>query len=383
MDDKIVVIGTGYAGTRAVQQLERNYSGTNITWIGENQYHLILHETHRVIRDPVAQNKITISVDDVKEPNTRFIKGRVTGIDTEAQLIKLADQTTVDYDYVLVAIGSQTAYYGIPGLAEHAYTLKSLDDALTIHEQVRDAADTKQHNNPAHIVIGGAGLSGVQIAGEIAELRDKEGLPIEISLLEATPEILPGQNSDLQQSVRRQLSRTNITVQTDDPIAEATDEQVHLDSENKLSYDVLIWAGGITGHNIMDGVEIETEHNRIVADTTFQTSNRHVFTVGDAAVIEDAGNPVPPTAQAAWQAADVAAGNIIRAIHGKPLQSWEYDDKGTLISIGDKAIAHNVPIVPVNTFGSYPAQFLKKLVAARWIAGLTSWKHALSVWDAL
>lgn len=383
MPNNIVVIGTGYAGANAVQQLEQHCRSADITWVGEQTYHLVLHEAHRAIGDPTVGEKITIPINDIKTKHTKFVNGKVTGINTDTRSIELANGTDLDYDYTLVAIGSQTAYYGIPGLAEHAYTLKSLNDALTIREQIRDSADTASSDDPAHILIGGAGLSGVQIAGEVAMLQDKEELPIEISLLEALDEILPGQDSDLQRSVRQQLNQSNVDIRTGDPITEAEDGRVWLEDDNSVSYDVLVWTGGITGHDIMEPTNIDTKHNRIKTDTTFQTADERVFAVGDAAFIENSGSPVPPTAQAAWQAADVAAENIAHSIDGQPLTSWTYENKGTLISIGDDAIAHGISIAPVSTFGSYPARFLKKFVAARWIAGLTSWPRALSTWDAL
>lgn len=383
MADSIVVIGTGYAGTKAVQQLEQNTSDVNITWIGENQYHLVLHESHRIIRDPTIRQKITIPVKNIKSTDTNFIKAEVTNIDTEARSVELSNGSTIPYDYVLVAIGSQTAHYGIPGLNDYSITLKSLEDALTIHKRIFTETNLESSEKPTQVLIGGAGLSGIQVAGEVAKLRDEAGISIEITLLEALDEILPGHSSDLQKSVRKQLIKADIDIRTGNPLSKAGDEYIHLKNDKKLSYDILIWTGGITGHDIMESIDVEKEHNRIKTDTTFKTSDDRIFTVGDAALVENGENPVPPTAQAAWQAADVAANNIERSLQNKPLRHWTYEDKGTLISIGDKAIAHNVSNIPFSTFGSYPAQFLKKFVAARWIAGLTSWYHASSAWSVL
>ncbi|MFW5903580.1 MAG: NAD(P)/FAD-dependent oxidoreductase, partial [Halolamina sp.] len=131
---------------------------------------------------------------------------------------------------------------------------------------------------------------------------------------------------------------------------------------------------------------VETEHERVVADSTFATSHDRVFAVGDSAVLDGDGNgnPVPPTAQAAWQAADVAAANVVRRMEGRPLETWTYDDKGTLISVGDEAVAHDVSLFPfVDTFGGAPAEFLKKFVAARWIADVSSWNRARQAWPHL
>ncbi len=143
------------------------------------------------------------------------MQGEVVDVDVDERVVELADESTVDYDYVLVAIGSETATYGIDGMAEHPLTLKSREDALEIHEQVREAARDATRDDPAQVVIGGAGLSGIQSAGEVAEFRDENHAPIDVTLVEALPEIFPPGNAEIQarcatdsNSVTSTLSRT-------------------------------------------------------------------------------------------------------------------------------------------------------------------------------
>ena len=194
---------------------------------------------------------------------------------------------------------------------------------------------------------------------------------------------MPGQDSNLQSTVRRLLEERDVDILTDDPITAVTDEAIEFDEGEPLEYDVLLWTGGSTGQDALEGADLDANHNRVEARATFETSNDRVFAVGDSALVEQGDNVAPPTAQAAWQAAEVAAENVVRRMAGKPLETWAYDDKGTLVSVGEKAVAHDVDIVPVETFNSYPAKFLKKFVAARWIADATSWPRALSAWDVL
>ncbi|WP_115862345.1 NAD(P)/FAD-dependent oxidoreductase [Halorussus litoreus] len=388
MTEKVVVLGAGYAGAGAIQKLETELQrvDADLTWISDNDYHLVLHEAHRAIRDPGVQDDITIPVGQIASPGTEFVKATVEGVDTAEQVVEL-DGRTVEYDYLLVALGSQTAYYGIPGMEEHALTLKSLDDALDIHEQVAEAASQASRNDPAQVVIGGAGLSGIQSAGEVARFRDERRAPIDVYLVEALDEIMPGQDSELQGAVRKRLEDADVEIMTDDPITEANEDAIHFDEGDPLEYDVFVWTGGITGRDAMDDCGLDDEHNRVTCESDFRTSDDRVFAIGDSAVVDQGDNPAPPTAQAAWQAAEVAGENVARTIEGRPLETWTYDDKGTLVSIGEKAIAHDVsagPVtVPIRTFNSYPAKFLKKFVAARWIAGLTSWPRALTAWDSL
>jgi NADH dehydrogenase len=389
MTATVVVLGAGYAGAGAVQRLEEELNGsTEIVWVSDTDYHLVLHESHRVIRDPSVQHKITIPVQEIKSPSTKFVEGEVTGLDVDDREVELDDGRTVDYDYALVAMGSQTAYYGIPGLEEHSETLKSLDDALDIHEQVTAAARDATRSDPAQIVIGGAGLSGIQSAGEVAEFRDEQNAPIEVTLVEALEEIFPPGTPELRQALRERVEAAGVNILTDDPITEADEDTIEFDERDPIDYDVFVWTGGITGRDAMDGVDLENEHNRVTASSTFETGDDRVFAIGDSAVIDQGENPAPPTAQAAWQAAEVAGENLARAVNDKPLKTWTHKDKGTVVSIGEEAVAHDVEPVsgltlPVETFGGYPAKTLKKMIAARWIADITSWNRARKAWDVL
>ncbi|MFP9061255.1 NAD(P)/FAD-dependent oxidoreductase [Natrialbaceae archaeon A-chndr2] len=384
MTENVVVLGSGYAGAGAIKSLQAHLgSNTRITWISDTDYHLVLHESHRVVRDPSVRSDITIPVADIADPSTRFIKDTVTALDTDEQVVELEESDDVEYDYVLVALGSQTAYYGIPGLAENSLTLKCLEDALDIHDAIKTASQDATRSEPAQVVIGGAGLSGIQTAGEIAEFRDANRAPLEIHLVEALDEIFPGNDPEIQQALRDLLEEAGVRIHTDDPITEAEDGVIHFDEGDPLEYDVFVWTGGITGREALDGTSLDNQHNRVTAKANFQTTDERVFAIGDSAVIDQGDQPAPPTAQAAWQAAEVVGENIARAIDNRPLKTWEYDDKGTVVSVGDKAVAHDVKLLPFDTFGGFPAKNLKKLIAARWIADLTSWNRARTAWPSL
>jgi NADH dehydrogenase len=374
MTDDIVVLGSGYAGTGAVKRLEDELDGeADLTWISDVDHHLVLHESHRVIRDPSVRDKVTFGCESLKAPSTRFINERVDALDTDERTIELADGSTVDYDYVLVAFGSQTAFFGIDGLREHSLTLKSLDDALEIHDAVKDAAAEATTDDPAHVVVGGAGLSGIQSAGEIAQFRDRHRAPIDISLVEGLDNVFPNNDPVVQAKLTKLLEAADIDVLTGEFIGEVDEETVYVGDDTELDYDVLLWTGGITGQDAAQTVDVEQDErsHRINSEHDFTTSDERVFAIGDAALIDQPGdeNPAPPTAQAAWQAAEVAGLNLARTVRGQPLETWQHEDKGTLISVGDDAVAHNVVGVNevVETFGGLPAELLKKTVAARWI----------------
>jgi NADH dehydrogenase len=389
MTTRVVVLGAGYAGAGAIPKLESELGpDTELVWVSDTDYHLVLHEAHRLIRDPGVEDKIAIPVEDIKSRSTEFVHDEVVDIDTDDRAVELADGEDVDYDYLLVGIGSETATYGIDGMDEYPLTLKGLDDALEIHEEVRTAAKEATRDDPATVVIGGAGLSGIQSAGEVAEFRDRHNAPIDIYLVEALPEIFPPGDAEIQGALRHRLEARDIEILTDDPITAAEEDAIQFDERDALDYDVFLWTGGVTGPSELADVDLEAEHNRLDTESTLQTEDERVFAVGDCSLIDQGDDEnAPPTAQAAWQATDVAAANIARSIEGRPLTTWTYEDQGTLISVGETALAHEVQMggfsSPVRTFNSVPAKVLKKGAAARWIAKITSWPHAMKSWDAL
>ncbi|QCC47381.1 NAD(P)/FAD-dependent oxidoreductase [Halobellus limi] len=394
MSTQIVVVGSGYAGAGAVNRLEEELdAGAELTWISENDYHLVLHEVHRCIRDPSVESKITIPVDDIKSDDTEFIKGHVTDVDVDERVVELEDDE-VEYDYLLLAIGSGTAFFGIDGLREYAHELKGLDDARAIHAEIKEAAEAASRDDPAQVIIGGAGLSGIQTAGEVAEYRDEHRAPIDVTLVEGLDEVFPNNDPELQGALRKRLEALDVEILTGDFISKVDEETVYLgddEDDAELAYDTLVWTGGITGHEEVHGMDLDQDDrsHRVFADADFQTSDERVFALGDTALVEQGPDSVaPPTAQAAWQAADVAGENLARAAAGKPLKTWRHDDKGTVVSVGDDAVAHDVKLpvfgsFPMNVFGGPAARNLKKAIAARWIADVASTKDALDAWDSL
>ncbi len=395
MSEKVVVVGAGYAGAGAVKSFERAAPPeAELTWISEHDYHLVLHEVHRVIRDPAVESKVTVPVEEIKAPETTFVRGHVSGIDAEGRTVELDGGDAVEYDRLLVALGSETAFYGIEGLREHALTLKSLDDAREIHESVREAAREASREAPARVVIGGAGLSGIQAAGEVAAWRDRNRAPVEVSLVEGLDEIFPGNDPEVQGALRTRLEDADVEILTGEFVSEVDPETVYVgggedEPADELDYDVLVWTGGIAGQpELADAtVERHERNGRLLAGRDFTTSDDRVFAIGDTAMIDQGeDDAAPPTAQAAWDAAEVAGENLARAVRGEPLRTWRYVDKGTLVSVGERAVAHDVQIpglgpLPIRTFGGGPARMLKKAVACRWIRDVSSTARAVKAWS--
>ncbi|MBP1986672.1 NAD(P)/FAD-dependent oxidoreductase [Halolamina salifodinae] len=395
MTHRIVVVGAGYAGTGTVDALKEEVpradlaEDVELVWINEEDYHLVLHESHRVIRDPSVASKITIPCESLLPEWGEFRQGRAVGVDTDEQSVELDGGETVDYDHLLLGIGSATAFYGIDGLREHSLTLKGLADAREIHQSVKEAAADASIADPAQVIVGGAGLSGIQAAGEIAAYRDEHDADIDVHLVEGLDEVFPGNDDEVQQAIRTRLEDAEINIECGEFISKVDEETVYLgggedEEPDEMPYDVLVWTGGITGQEELENTDLDKDERsrRVFAAQDFRTSDDRVFAIGDTALIDQGeDNVAPPTAVAAWTAAEVAGENLVKAVQGKDLSEWTFENKGTLISVGDEAVAHDIEALPFGTFGGTGAKFLKKAAAVRWIASISSFGRGMSAWS--
>lgn len=390
MTTRILVLGAGYAGVGVVQRIEAELADPEVdldaelVWVSDHDHHFVLHEAHLIIRNRHLGRVLTIPADRIKSPDTEFVVAEVDDIATERRAVEFADGSAMDYDYVVDCLGSRTAFYGIEGLESNALTLKSRADALALNRRVRDVARAAARDDPRRIVVGGAGPSGIQSAGEIAAVCHARDAPVEVVLVEAMDDVYPGHSHAFQGMLEDRLEDHDVEIRTGAPITGVDESSIGFAEGESLDYDLLLWTGGITGLDEVDAPHVHVTDDRVQVDSTLQSDDERLFAVGDAAIIDrDEDSPPPPTAQAAWRAADVAGANVVRAIRGRPLRPWRYGDAGTLISVGDDVVATGIPFVPVRTFDGRLAKFLKKSAGARWLANADSWRRAMRAWPDL
>ncbi|MFD1587247.1 NAD(P)/FAD-dependent oxidoreductase [Halorientalis brevis] len=337
---RIAVFGAGYAGLTLARRLERTLPpDVELVVVDEDEYHLVQHEIHRAIRRPAIADDLRIPLTEVLD-RADVRRARVTDVESDAGVATLADGETLTYDVGAVCLGAETAFYDLPGLQSHATPLKRLEDAARIRA---DFLDVATGDDTAQVVVGGAGLSGIQTAGELAALAREEGVAgdVEIRLLEQKAAVAPNFPERFQSAVHDELVARDVVVQTNATVTEATDAAVRLTDGSTVAYDQLIWTGGIRGPTALDGERpIVRSHLRLVDDT---------FVVGDAARIVDAdGEAVPASAQSAVRAARVAADNVERLVEydrtdrrgfEPRLANFTFDSPGWLVSIGNGAVA--------------------------------------------
>ena len=330
----VVVLGAGYAGLSLVRKLEGSLPpGVDITLVDERETHLVQHLVHRAIRKPAIEDELTIPIADVLARATHK-QARVTGVDTDANVVDLEDGS-IPYDICANCLGARTAFYGLPGVEEHATPLKRLDHARAIRERFESVRETG-----GRVIVAGAGLSGVQAAGELAEMARVAEAEPDVVLVEQREQIVPSFPDAFRNAVADELDARGVTVRTGREI-QAVDEAVVTFNDGKtLAVDQLVWTGGITAQ---DAVE-----ERPQVRATLRIGDDR-FALGDAARVVDAdGQAVPATAQTAVRQADVAATNIARLVGHRldgaggfepRLERYRYTELGWLVSIGDGTVA--------------------------------------------
>lgn len=357
---RVAVFGAGYAGLTVARQLERRLSEeVDLVVVDESTDHLVQHELHRVIRHPSLTDAITVSLENVLSW-ADIEQARVTDIDTTAGVATLDGKRTLEYDVAAVCLGSQTAFYGMDDVKDEAIPLKSLGDARAIREQALDAPG-------GEAIVGGAGLSGIQVAGELVALSETESLDLDVRLVEMADQVAPGFDDTFADVVRTELESRGVAVETGCRIETATDGTVTLEDGRSLATDLFVWTGGIRGPDSLDGRRQETSTNLRVSDRT--------FVVGDAAdVAGDDGEAVPASAQTAVRQGRVAAENIERILqdvtadseHGEDdsqdedtgLTAYNHQTAGWVVSIGEGAVARVGPLV----FSGEPARAAKAVI---------------------
>lgn len=286
-----------------------------------------------------------------------FERGELADIDPEARTLTLAEWREDDgrvrmpgrcigYQAVVLAIGGVTPDMGVEGVLEHALMLDSEADAERLFERFSTgllAHRAGQRSDPFHIAIVGSGATGVELAGLLAtearasSLAPRECQPrVKVTLLEATDTFMPGMEDEVRQSIRKRLLNVGIDIHTEQQVSRVDRDRLTTDGGDEFPADLTIWAAGRVGPPVADSIDaLATNKKRQwrVKPTLQSVDSDHVFALGDCSVIDD--EPAPPTAQAASEQAEHLAKELPRFLAGETPAPFVYEDKGTLLSLGE------------------------------------------------
>jgi NADH dehydrogenase len=347
---QVVVIGGGFAGLWAVRGLAR--APVDVTLVDRCNHHLFQPLLYQVATAGLAAPAIAAPLRHIlrRQRNARVVMGDVTRIDRAARRIELGD-TTLAYDHLIVAAGATHAYFGHDTWAQHAPGLKTLDDALEIRSQMLRAferaeaeTDTAQRDAQLTFVVIGAGPTGVELAGTLAEIarhtlrgefRRIDPHTARILLVEAGPRVLAAFSESLSQAARRQLEALGVTVRTGAAVEEIGAGYVRVAGDTIAAATVL-WAAGVAASPL--GADLSDARDRAgrvpVNEFLSVAGHPEICVAGDLAAVESRGARVPGVAPAAKQMGAHAARVVAARLAGRSAPAFRYRDFGSLATIG-------------------------------------------------
>ena len=360
MAKHVVIIGGGFGGIAAARALKR--APVRLTMVDRRNHHLFQPLLYQVATAALNPSDIASPIRRIlrRQRNASVILGEASSIDTRQKIVQLLDGE-VAYDYLIVASGATHSYFGHDEWLEPAPGLKTLEDAVEIRRRVLVAYEAAEREiDPAEVanwmtfVIIGAGPTGVEMAGALAEIsrrvlmRDFRKIDpgkARIVLIEAGPKVLPAMSPESSVSARRQLERLGVEVITDSPVTLVDDRGV-THGGIRLESRTAIWAAGVAasplGKALGADVKLDRAGRVIVNQDLSVPGTDDVFVIGDLASISSDGKLVPGLSPAAMQEGRHAAKNIVRLIRGEPTLPFHYRDKGTLATIGKAAAVADI-----------------------------------------
>lgn len=403
----IVILGAGFGGLRTAILLDRKIRragmGNNcqVILIDRNGYHTYtptLYEAATVEKEhanyPEIKSLVTFPIGEMlRNTNIRLINGEVETLDLAHGDIHCSNGDQLKFDYLVLALGSETNYFEIPGLEKYSLQLKTFLDAVKIRDRVLEVVQSDQPK--LRILIGGGGSTGVELAGELCAWLAGFKREVQVSIVEGASSILPGFPPSIVGRVQKRLRRLGAEIITNETIEKTQAGEVGLKSGRKLSYDILIWTGGVKVAGLMGGLPLKKEgRGRVEVVGGMECLPQSpdlklygkIYGIGDAVCFYDpkTGRPIPGVARAALSQAKIVAHNIMESIKKShypnyQLQISNYNPKDYpyIIPVGGKwAIAKLGPIVIWGFFG----WVLKGLVEINYLISILPFWKAVRIW---
>lgn len=354
----VVIVGGGFGGLYAAKALARD--PVRVTLVDRRNHHLFQPLLYQVATAGLNPGDIAAPIRHVlrRQRNTTVLLADATGVDVANRRLLLSDGT-LDYDHLILAAGATHSYFGQDAWATHAPGLKSIEDALEIRRRVFLAYErAERETDPAAqaawltFVVIGAGPTGVEMAGALAEIarhalsqefRHIDPGRARVILLEGAGAVLPPYPDPLRERAREQLQALGVEVRTGSRVTAIDEGGVTLAAE-RIASRTVVWAAGVQGAPIARSLGVPLDRAgrvRVQADLTLP-GHPEVQVIGDLAFLEQDGQPVPGVCPAAIQQGRHAAENVRRALRGQPPAPFRYVDKGSFATIGRGAAVGDV-----------------------------------------
>ena len=372
---KIVILGGGFAGVECARKLESEFGNNpdiELVMVSEDNFLLFTPMLPQVASGMIETRHIVLPIRTICE-KTKFYEGRVKNIDPYGKLVTLwgtgdKRSLSIHYDFLVVALGSETNFFGMSDVEKNAYTMKTLNDAVMLRNRVIDMLEQAENEtNPIlrksflNFVVVGGGFAGIETAGELMDLLldarkyyptiHKEEL--KVIVLEALPMILPGFNQKLAEFAKKKMIERGIDIRlktavtsfdgnevTTKTLDETPKDAIDDSTINGIRTKTLVWTAGVTPVNTIKRSMFKTEKGKVVVNEYLEVSEfPGVFAIGDCALFLDpeSQRPFPPTAQIAEAQAKTTAVNLKALIRNTSKEKFEYHSKGQMAIIGKRS----------------------------------------------
>ena len=347
----VIIIGGGFAGLYAALSLSK--ADVRVTLIDRRNHHTFQPLLYQVATAALSPGEIAYPIRHIfrDKENISVLLAEATGIDLQRRKVQL-DADELFYDYLIMAAGATHAYFGHPEWAAYAPGLKTIEDAIEIRRRMLlafEIAERRARLNHAperiNFVVVGAGPTGVELAGALAEIaqhvlasdfRSIDPRSTRVVLVEAGPRVLPAFPEELSSSAVRQLNKLGVEVMTGKAVTNIDETHVYL-GDQSLPASVVLWAAGVSASPLGQLLGVPTDRaGRIhVEPDLTMPGHPEVFILGDlASILQKDGNPVPGVAPAAIQMGRFSAASIKGDLRGEARKAFVYHDKGSLATIG-------------------------------------------------
>ena len=341
----VVILGAGFGGLTAARALSKH---AQVTLIDRHNFQTFLPLLYQVSTAGLAADHVAYPIRGaLRKTNVQFRMGTPEKLNSAANELTLTDGQVVKYDHLVIAMGSTTSDFGIPGVKENALGMKTVGEALTIRSEVmRSYEEMCQQGNQdkLDIAIVGGGPTGVEMAGAFAELvrgplrsdYADAANRVRVSIIEAGPRLVPSFSESLSAKTQKDLEKLGVTVLTNTSVKEVMPDSILTLDGKSIPANTTVWAAGVKGVPAMDLLHLPVTRGRIDVESTLQvTGYENVWALGDiAGVVGADGVPLPMVAPVAMQQGRFLAKQIQALSAAKPLENFKYKDKGSMATIG-------------------------------------------------
>jgi NADH dehydrogenase len=387
---QILILGAGYAGLRVALDLGREAqdAALSVTLVDQNPYHQVIQLLHLTATAGNHSREAIYDLDRLlRDRAVRRVEGRAQAIEPLARSVTLADGQRLPYDRLVIALGAETSYAGVPGAAEHSLPLRTYAQALRLRDHLigqfataAQAADPTERRILMTTAIVGGGYTGCQLAGELAawadQLSEETGAPrgeARIALIDRGPSLLRQFGPWATGEAERVLDRAGVSVYLSTPVTAVEPRLLRVGDGRVLRAATIVWAGGLRGPALLAAAGLPADdQGRVLVDRYLRVQGQAaIFALGDCAAIPDGaeGVTVPATASYATRQGEHVAAALLAEAAGEAPRAYEPLKLGELVSLGPHEAVGNPLGVPVT---GYPALLLKKGVEQFYRASIES-----------